>query len=299
MPPFCTIDVIFAKIYSSMHKAALVIVFGVLSLVGLIYLNSDGFFSGKSSQKAQSVEIINRWDLPDILEEVSGISYMDNGKIACVQDEDGFIFIYDLESASLKRKIKFASHGDYEGIALVGTTAYVLRSDGTLFEVSNFENDLLKTIEYSFGFSENYDFEGLGYDQKNNRLLLGIKNETDDDFKSIYAFDLVTKRIINEPVYKIHFNHPVFEILDMKPSNKMLQPSEITIHPDNGKIFILEAVTPKLLILDSIGIPEKLYVFKKKQFCQAEGLTFGPSGELFISNEGKGSSGNILSISLN
>lgn len=282
-----------------MHKAVLIIILGVLSLVALIYFSFDDSFPGKSSRKIHSVEIINQWDLPDILEEVSGIAYMKNDKIACVQDEDGFIFIYDIESASLKRKIKFASHGDYEGIALVGTTAYVLRSDGTLFEVSNFENDLLKTTEYSFGFSANYDFEGIGYDHRNNRLLLGIKNKTDDDFKSIYAFDLDTKKIIDEPVYKIYFNHPVFDILDMKPSNKMLQPSEITIHPNNGKIFILEAVTPKLLILDSIGNPEKLYVFKKKQFRQAEGLTFGSSGELFISNEGKGSSGNILSISLN
>ncbi len=282
-----------------MHKAALLIVFGVLSLVVLIYLSFDGSFSAKSPRGAQSIEIINQWDLPDILEEVSGIAYMPNGKMACVQDEDGIIFIYNLESVSLERKIEFASHGDYEGIALVGTTAYVLRSDGTLFEVINFENDHLKTIEYTLDFSENYNFEGLGYDQRKNRLLLGIKDETDDDFKSIYAFDLETKKIIDEPVYKIYFNHPVFEKLDMKPSNKMLQVSEITIHPDNGKIFILEAVNPKLLILDSLGIPEKLYVFKKKQFPQAEGLTFGPSGELFISNEGRGGSGNILSISIN
>lgn len=282
-----------------MHKAVLLIVLGILSLVGFIYLSADGPFSLKPGRGEQSVKINKQWDLPDILEEVSGIAYMEQGKIACIQDEDGFIFIYDTKSASVERKIEFAGHGDYEGIALVGTTAYVLRSDGTLFEVSNFENDRLKTIEYSFEFSENYDFEGLGYDQRNNRLLLGIKNKTDDDFKSIYAFDLATKKIINQPVYKIYFNHPVFDALDMKPSNKMLQPSEITINPENGKIYILEGVNPKLLILDSLGIPEKLHVFKKKQFRQAEGLTFGPSGELFISNEGRGGSGNILYISLN
>ncbi len=281
-----------------MHKAVILIVFGVLSFVGFIYFTSDGFLSG-SSKGGQLVEIIKQWDLPDILVEVSGISYMKNGKIASIQDEDGFIFIYDLESSSLERKIEFAGHGDYEGIALVGNTAYVLRSDGTLFEVDNFEDDQLNTIEYSFDFSENHDFEGLGYDQKNNRLLLGIKSKTDDDFKSIYAFDLTTKKIIDIPVYKIYFNHPVFEKLEMKPSNKMLQPSAINIHPDNGKIYILEGVNPKLLILDSTGIPEKLHVFKKKQFSQAEGLTFGPSGELFISNEGNGDSGNILQISLN
>lgn len=282
-----------------MHKAALLIVFGVVSLVGLVYLSFDGFSPETSRQGTQLVEIINQWDLPDTLKEVSGIAYMPNGKMACVQDEDGFIFIYNLENASLERKIEFAEPGDYEGIALVGTTAYVLKSDGTLFEVINFENDRLKTVEYSFDFSENYNFEGLAYDQRKNRLLLGIKDETDDDFKSIYAFDLETKKIIDEPVYKIYFKHPVFEKLDMKPSNKMLQLSEITIHPDNGKIFILEAENPKLLILDSSGIPENLYVFKKKQFHQAEGLTFGPSGELFISNEGSGGCGNILSISIN
>lgn len=282
-----------------MHKAVILIVFGVLSLVGFLYFNFDRFSSAGSLKESESVEIIKQWDLPDILVEVSGISYIDNGKIACIQDEDGFIFIYDLEKASLERKIEFGGHGDYEGIALAGTTAYVLRSDGTLFEVNNFENDQLNTIKYSLDFSENYDFEGLGYDEKNNRLLLGIKSKTDDDFKSIYAFDLNTKKIIDKPVYKIYFNHPVFEKLDVKPSNKMLQLSEINIHPDNGKIYILEGVNPKLLILNSTGIPQKLHIFNKEQFPQAEGLTFGPSGELFISNEGNGNNGNILQISLN
>lgn len=282
-----------------MYKAVLLVVFVILSLVGFIYFSSDEPSPDKLSQGAQSVEIVSQWDLPDILVEISGISYMENGKIACIQDEDGSIFIYDLKSASLERTIKFAGQGDYEGIALVGTTAYVLRSDGTLYEVNNFEDQQSKTIEYSFDFPEKYNFEGLGYDEKNNRLLLGIKSKTDDDFKSIYAFDLKTSKLIEEPVYKIYFNHPVFEKLDMKPSHKMLQPSEISINPENGKIYILEGVNPKLLILDSTGIPEKLHVFKKKQFSQAEGLTFGPSGELFISNEGRGGSGNILYISLN
>lgn len=298
MQYFWAIDVIFAKIHSRMHKAALLIVFGVLSLVGLIYLSSDGSFSGRASQSAAPVEIIEKWDLPDILEEVSGIAYMEDGKIACIQDEDGFIFIYDLESATLEREIEFAADGDYEGIALVGSTAYVLRSDGTLFEVRNFESDHPKTLEHSLDFPSNYNFEALGYDQRNNRLLAGIKNKTEKGFRSIYGFDLGTKKIMDQAVYKIYFNHPVFNILDRKPSDKMLRPSEITIHPENGRIYILEAVNPKLLVLDSLGIPERLYIFNKEQFRQAEGLTFGPSGELFISNEGKGGSGNILSISL-
>ena len=267
--------------------------------MGFIYLSADGSFSLKSGRGEQSVKIINQWDLPDILEEVSGIAYMENGKIACIQDEDGFIFIYNTKTASLERKIEFAGHGDYEGIALVGTTAYVLRSDGTLFEVRNFAMDHLKTVAHTLDFSANYDFEGLGYDKRNNRLLLGIKNKTNDDFKSIYAFELESKKLIDEPVYKVYFNDPVFDILDMKPSYKMLQSSEINIHPDTGEIFILEGVNPKLLILDSSGVPKRLYVFKKKQFRQAEGLTFGPSGELFISNEGKRGGGNILSVSLN
>jgi uncharacterized protein YjiK len=221
---------------------------------------------------------------------------MDNNRIACIQDEEGIIFIYNLKTSKIEDKIEFGDPGDYEAIALVGTTAYVLRSDGIIFEVNDFTNVTAPVIKHTIQLKGKYDFEGLCYDKTKNRLLLSIKDMDKGEFKPIFAFDLSTKQLNPEPVFSIDYNDPVFDILEVKKSNKTLRPAEIGIHPVTGNIYVLESINPKLLILDPTGKPLKLYVFKEEQFRQAEGMSFNEAGELFISNEGNDEPGNILQI---
>jgi len=282
----------------AMKKTTFLISLGALLLVGTIYFSFDGIAPVRLMPGDQLVKIDQKWELPSILKEVSGIALIDNNRIACIQDEAGLIFIYNLMSSKIEKKIEFGNSGDYEGIALVGSTAYVLRSDGSIFEVNNFENHKASSIKYKISLKGNYDFEGLCYDKKNNRLLLNIKDMDKDEFKPIFAFDLDTKKFRSEPVFSINFNDPIFDILEVKKSNKLLRPTEIGIHPKTGDIYILEAKNPKLLILDSLGNPLKLYVFKEEQFNQAEGMGFNKDGKLYISNEGDHEPGNILQVSL-
>jgi len=281
-----------------MKKTAFLIITGALLLVGAIYFSFDGIAPARSMPGAQLVKIEQKWELPDILSEVSGIAMMDNNRMACIQDEDGIIFIYNLKTSKIEQKIEFGDSGDYEGIALVGTTAYVLRSDGSIFEVNDFENQTAPGIKHTIPLKGKYNFEGLCYDKKNNRLLLNIKDMDKDEFKPIFAFDLNKKQLKPEPVFNINFNDPVFDILEVKKSDKILRPTEIGIHPLTGNIYVLEAKNPKLLILDPTGKPLKLYVFKEEQFRQAEGMSFNKEGKLYISNEGNHDPGNILQISL-
>lgn len=285
-------------ICSTMKKTAFLIITGALLLVAAIYFSFDGIAPSRSMPGSKQVEIVQKWELPSILREVSGIALIDNDRIACVQDEEGIIFIYNLKTSKIEQEIEFADSGDYEGIALVGTTAYILRSDGSIFEVNDFEKQTALTIKHTIPLEGKYDFEGLCYDEKNNRLLVNIKDMDKDEFKPIFAFDLSTKQLNPKPVFNIDFNDPVFDILEVKNSDKILQPTEIGIHPVTGNIYVLEAKNPKLLILDPTGKPLKLHVFKEQQFSQAEGISFGKAGELYISNEGNHEPGNILQILL-
>lgn len=282
-----------------MQKAAFLIVMGVLTVAGFLIFGVDSRGTTEGVKESESVKIEKKWELPKILREVSGIAHMGNNKIACVQDEDGIIFIYDLVSSTIEKEIEFAGAGDYEGISLVGQTAYVLRSDGTIFEIINYTKGAPQTTQYKSPLKGKLNFEGLGYDKNNNRLLIALKEKSDDDFKPVYAFDLENNIWVREPVFKINFNDPVFGILNQKISRKMLRPSEISLHPSTGKIYVLDGLGPKLLILDPTGKPEELHILNRKQFPQAEGLTFGDAGEIYISNEGFVQAANILEISLN
>jgi hypothetical protein len=54
-----------------------------------------------------------------------------------------------------------------------------------------------------------------------------------------------------------------------------------------------------LLILDQSGAVKKLYQLEKSSFNQPEGITFSPTGDMYISNEGSKQPGNILHVTLN
>lgn len=286
-----------------MNKAVSGIFPVVLLIAGFLFLTLDAIdFFENPEAKEKTYEIERKWNLPDILEEVSGIAWLSENRIACVQDEDGIIFIYDLEKSEIEKEITFAKGGDYEGLVIDGTTAYVLRSDGEIFEIENFEDEDVMVNQYQTSLTRKQDVEGLGLDKVNDRLLLAIKArepEKKKNYKGIYGFSLTDKTMEEEPVYRLMFEDHVFKDVDANQSHRTIHPSEITVNSETGKMYVLDAVEPKLLILNENGIPEKLHFLNKKEFYQPEGITFSPSGEMFISNEGnRGNPANILEVTL-
>lgn len=261
-------------------------------------INSEDETEENSGAGFSSLTISQKWNLPSELKEVSGIVYLDENRFACVQDEDGIIFIFNTSNAKIERKIKFAGGGDYEGIAIAGKTAYVIQSEGVLFEISDWQSEDPKTTEHKTVLDD-HNVEGLCYDQKNNRLLLAIKgsDEGGDNTKGIYGFDLFNKELGKEPVLRIDLQDDRFKELGGKKKGG-IQPSEINIHPQTGDIYIIEGKDPKLLIIDGEGQTKSIQKLNKKDFPQAEGMAFSPDGKLFISNEGGKGAGTILAVSL-
>ena len=253
----------------------------------------------KEEKGPSDVVIINKWDTPPELLEISGIAWLSNDRFACVQDELGSIFIYNTSTQKIEKQIPFSGAGDYEGVTLAGNTAYVLRADGKIYEVENINAAKPAVKEYTTHLTVKQDVEGLTYDKNNNRLLAAIKGDdpSGQSYKGIYAFDLKTKKMAQEPVYKIDLDHQVFAGTKGKKKNKILEPSEIAVHPTSGEIYISDA-DGKLLVMDNNGSIKNLYKMTDDAFTQAEGLSFSPDGKLYISNEGKKDAGNILEVQL-
>src|SRR3954468_243832 len=78
----------------------------------------------------QMLQPDSRLILPDTLREISGITELDSVQFACIQDEAGILFIVDARRNEIVSQYTFGPPGDYEAIARVGSTFYVLRSDG-------------------------------------------------------------------------------------------------------------------------------------------------------------------------
>ncbi|MGV3656767.1 MAG: SdiA-regulated domain-containing protein [Chitinophagaceae bacterium] len=245
-------------------------------------VQQDG--KGNDKNKEAVLSIVDKWELPEILREVSGIAWMDEKRFACIQDEDGIIFIYNHADEKIEKEIPFAGPGDYEGITLNGDTAYVVRADGHLYQVPlNKGKKGVKELPTPLTVAHNV--EGLFYDKDNNRLLLAIKDDEpgNKDYKGIYAFDLSGSGFNEIPVFKISNNEDIVQKEGKKKG--VLRPSAIAIHPQSKALYVVDGPGARLLQMQN-GKAENVYRLGK-DFPQAEGIAFSPEGDMFISSEGK------------
>jgi hypothetical protein len=245
--------------------------------------------------------------LPDQLREVSGVTIIDSVTVALIQDEQGIIFFFDIRENRIKSQIIFAGFGDYEDITLVNKSIYVLKSDGAIFEITDFRSKDFKVSYYRTGVPS-HDNEGLWFDKINNRLLIGCKGDIrKENFKNkraIYSFDLKSKKLNQEPVYTID-KESVNKVINNKKSGTKsekdkkgkeieIRTSAIGIHPKTGKLFLLSASDNVLIILNKAGLAESIADLDKEIFLQAEGIAFLPNGDMFITNEAKGKKPTLL-----
>ncbi|WP_419212069.1 SdiA-regulated domain-containing protein [Maribacter sp. X9] len=238
------------------------------------------------------------WELPKVLNEISGIAWLKDGTIACVQDEDGIIFIYDLQQNKIVEEIEFAGSGDYEGITVHNDDAYVLRSDGTIYQVLNFRTKNRKVQTFKTEFSEENNMESLTLNPKTQSLIIAPKDrDMQDDFKGLYQILIDSKKMSASPSVKINMNDGAFKNYKHKKVYKTFSPSDVAIHPKTGEYYVLEGKNPKLVILNADGTIKTVHELHKDTFAQPEGITFSPDGTLYISNEAGDDVANILKVS--
>jgi uncharacterized protein YjiK len=189
---------------------------------------------------------------------------------------------------------------------------YVLRSDGCLIEVTNHASENAKVKSYETGMPAK-DNEGLCYDAAGHRLLIAAKSASGKgaefkDKRMVYAFDLKTKSLQQEPAFTLDLKEIVqlaqsADItLEKKKTKKAktlspvihLKPSAMAIHPITGQLYLLSAASHHLLVFDRNGTVMDIEQLDAELFNKAEGITFSEKGDLFIANEGQDKSATIL-----
>ena len=250
--------------------------------------------------------------LPKKLKEISGITEIDSSRIACIQDEQEIVFIYDLNSGQIISRSDYGYKGDYEGIARVDSTLYILRSDGMLTEIINFNSDKFVRSTFSSGIPWK-DNEGICYDPTTNYLLVTTKEiprkgSGNRDKRFIYGFDLTLNRPVPEPVFTIDLSViDSFALANTikvptkdkkKGKNKepdiRFQVSDLAIHPITGKLFLLSSADKLLFVFNTKNEIEYIGRLNADLFIQPEGITFMKNGDMYISNEGQKKSATLV-----
>lgn len=259
----------------------------------------------------------NKIVLPEILHEISGLTMIDQNTFACVQDEVGIVFFYNMENEKIIRQIHFEKEGDYEGITEVGNDLYILRSDGHLTKLKNYksENYKIETFDTKVPARDN---EGLCFDEAHNRLLIGCKSSIDmesdnKNLRAIFGFDLKTNSLSSTPVFEFDVNElRVFaDDSGIKMPDKgekkgkkkegllKFKISAIAIHPLTQQLYLISAKDHLLFVFNENGKPEYVELLDQKLFNKAEGITFLANGDLLITNEGQDHKPTLLRYNMN
>jgi hypothetical protein len=88
----------------------------VISIASLLMTSCGATFPNQTNFKQPSKVC----ELPAELIEISGLTDVDGKTVACVQDELGDVFIYDLENCTIIEQITFEGPGDFEGLTKGG-----------------------------------------------------------------------------------------------------------------------------------------------------------------------------------
>lgn len=228
-----------------------------------------------------------RYTLPDQYKEISGISPLeDNNSIAFVQDEAVQIHLFDLRSGAMTELAKH-DDGDAEDIAIVGTTAYVLKAgkQPAIDRVTEFQGEHAKSQRYGLELKKHHDPEGLCHDARRHRLLIACKGSANknDTMRAIYAFDLQAMQMTSAPVLTIDSRSFL-----KNSGDAFFNPSGLAIHPHSGDLYIIGSKGHKMIVCYGLnGQFKEALKLGKDQCIQPEGLAFLPSGNLLISSEGK------------
>lgn len=256
---------------------------GILILVAVIY-----YVYKPDYTYSDHLQVIKTWELTFALREVSGISHIDDSRIACIQDEDGIIFIYDLEQEQIVNEIEFGPRGDYESIRIIDSTAYVMQSNGSLYKISNFESKNRNITTFKTEFSSFNDMESFDYNPGISEFLTVPKennlSENRQDF-IIYRLDPETFKLKKDVFTSISYEDPIFKIKERWFMEDGFLASELSVHPLTNEIYMLDSRIPKLLILHPDGKPKALHMLNPEDFQQPEGLSFDQHGRMYISNE--------------
>lgn len=261
-------------------------------------------FYKKSVKKEREVlanatyELINTWEFPQILNEVSGIAWVNDSTIACIQDEEGVIYDFNLNTGEITRDVRFGEDNDYEAIALNGKEAYVMRSDGRIFNIKDYTANTLDVSHFDTPFKVKNNMESLAFHPKTKLLVTVPKDEglAKDRYKGLYTIAPDTRIQSENPLFTIDMKTQALDSIAAKKVENHFYPSDLAIHPKTGDYYLVDGKNLKLLILNPNGSVKKLHDLNRYHFEQPEGIAFSPDGTIYIANEASGGVATLLEV---
>ena len=235
----------------------------------------------------QAEDEFKQWKLPGRLREISGLALTPDERLFAVTDETAIVYELDYSEGRVVKQFALGSpavRADFEGIAVLGDTIWLMTSDGLLFAAKEGPDDSsVRYRRFDTGHGDYCELEGLGQDPAAGTLILVCK-ETHKKENDLMMFEWSATVEGIEHVRSIVI--PDSSIED-EIDEKRISPSGITIDPQTGERIIVAARQDALVRLKADGSLSEAIILKKKgRHKQAEGIELTRDGRMLIADEG-------------
>ncbi len=261
----------------------------------------DGSF--RASDYFRDGSIVQSFELPNILREISGLATTADGRLFAHDDEQATVFELSIADGKILKSFRLGNkklEKDFEGLAVAGNRFYLITSSGNLYRFrEGADGERVEYKKINTKLSANNDVEGLCYDPQRGKLLIACKGSAGKKYKgkrAVFAFDPKQKNLDKKPL----FLFDIKEIVDYRKSgfidrlknlaemddNLAFAPSGIERHPVTGHFFIIAARGNLLVEVDADGKLIDRVRLDPKRHRQPEGIAFTRTNDLVISDEG-------------
>ena len=241
-------------------------------------------------------------NLPFELREISGITDFSEDQIACVQNQNGTLYVYSMTGDSISAQYDFGYGGEFEGLTHVDSSYFIMRNDAVLLEVAPSKDSV--SINFKKLALPSWDNEVLCVDARDHRLLVAPKNTTSrgaelKSTRGIYTIDLETMEMAEDPLFTINlselesFGQNTGILFAKKKRSKEeessshFMPSCIAVHPKTDEVYIISSIDHSMAVFEKSGKLINFVRFNAKLFTRPERIIFMPNGDLVITNEGQ------------
>lgn len=256
-----------------------------------------------TSPKGYDFSKPDRFNMPSSLLEISGITFYNGNSdtIYSIQDEDGKLF---RQKWDVKKQyhMKFAAKGDFEDLAIVKETVFILKSNGALysFPFSEAVKPNSEKVKERKKLVPKGEYEGLFADSQTNKVyVLCKKCDIDKQKKQVTGYIFDYKPEMDSLVAAESFRLDLNQMKGLNPKLKTsLSPSALARNPRTNEWYVLSSTNKMLLVTDANWKIKEAHRLNSSTFNQPEGIAFDKAFNLYISNEGDEiTDGNILKFS--
>jgi uncharacterized protein YjiK len=231
-----------------------------------------------------------RWELPDVLREISGLAATPDGRVFAHGDERAVIVELDVRRERVTKTFTMGrqgARGDFEGLAVADGRFWLVTSDGILYESGEGANGTHVSFRmYDSGVGTQCEVEGLAYDPVAAALLLACKEPRVRALRgmvAVFTWSIPRRTLVSRTGLRVRA-----DVLARSAGVSTFHPSSLERDATTGHWLLVAARERAVVEITPDGRVVAGAALARRSHRQPESIAIASDRTLLIGDEGAG-----------